>query len=185
MDGIGVALTRYAARVPIETARQVLRRFAPDDAPGMFALNGDPLVIRWVYDEPFESIDATRAFLERYQEVYRRDGIARLAAIDRTTGAFLGWCGLRRQTDGEVDLGYRYLRATWGRGLATEASLACLAYGFEKLALERIVGRAALENAASIRVLQKVGMRFEKNIDVEGHPSVQYVITTSEWKKAR
>jgi ribosomal-protein-alanine N-acetyltransferase len=60
-----------------------------------------------------------------------------------------------------------------------------LAYGFETLELERIVGRASIHNGASIRVLSKVGMRFEKNIEIEGHPSVQYVLARSEWLAAR
>ena len=77
-------------------------------------------------------------------------------------GAVLGWCGLKRHGDGQVDLGYRLLRSAWGRGYATEASKACLEWGFQEAGLDTIIGRVARANTASIRVLEKVGMRYWK-----------------------
>lgn len=134
----------------------------------MFALNGDPDVMRYVPDGPFASVEAARAFLVTYQDVYRTDGFARWAAIETATGTWLGWCGLRRQKDGDVDVGYRYLKSAWGRGFATEAARACVAYGFETLGLERIVARAEPDNRASLRVLEKIGLHFEgRETDVD------------------
>jgi RimJ/RimL family protein N-acetyltransferase len=149
----------------------------PDDALGMFELNADPDVRRYTFDDPLASVDAARAFLEDYQHVYDREGFARFAAIDLATGAFLGWCGLRRQPDGEIDLGYRYKRTAWGKGYATEAALACLRFGFEGASLQRIIARAHVENAASIRIMQKIGMRFEANDTFADRPAVRYVKT--------
>jgi RimJ/RimL family protein N-acetyltransferase len=74
-----------------KTARQTLRPFIPDDADSMFALHADPEVMRYVPDSPFGSVEDARAFLERYQDVYRTDGFARWAAIETATGALLGW----------------------------------------------------------------------------------------------
>jgi RimJ/RimL family protein N-acetyltransferase len=163
----------------IRTARQLLRRMTPDDAQGMFELNGDPEVLRYTFDDPFASVGAARAFLQDYRHVYDREGFARFAAIDAGTGAFLGWCGLRRQPDGEIDLGYRYKREAWGRGYATEASLASLRFGFDDAKLARIIARAHVDNAASIRIMQKIGMRFEANDTFADRPAVRYAIGAS------
>jgi RimJ/RimL family protein N-acetyltransferase len=160
----------------LRTERQLLRPMTPDDAQGMFDLNGDPEVLRYTFDDPFASLEAARAFLVDYQHVYEREGFARFAAIDLSTGAYLGWCGLRRQPDGEVDLGYRYKRAAWGRGYATEASLASLRFGFEEARLTRIIARAHVDHAASIRVMQKVGMQFEAEDTFADRPAVRYAI---------
>jgi len=155
------------------TARQVLREFVPDDAADMFALNADPLVMQHIGPPPFGSIEETRAFLEGYHP-YRTEGVGRWVAADASTGDFLGWCGLQRLDEGDVDLGYRYRRAVWGQGLATEASRACLRIAFDVLGLGSVVARARAENLASIRVMQKLGFRFERALDLGGRPAVQY-----------
>lgn len=152
-------MTAFTLRTP----RLVLRRLVPDDAQAMFDLNADPEVLRFTIDKPRASVEEARRFLEAYQAVYRDDGFARWAAIEEATGEWLGWCGLRRQTDGDVDVGYRYRRAVWGRGFATEGARASLAYGFDELRLERIIGVAHIGNAKSIRVLEKIGLRFERS----------------------
>ncbi len=162
------------------TARQILRPLVPDDARALFDLDADPIVRQYVPDEAPVSVDAVRASLERYQGVYRDDGFARLAAIDRVTGALLGWCGLRRQPDGEVDLGYRYGRAAWGRGLATEASRASIADGFDRLELPRIIAHARCENGASLRVLEKIGMKRVGQAELAGHPCFGYAMSGSD-----
>ena len=76
----------------------------------------------------------------------------------------------------EVDLGYRLLPEYWGRGLATEASLASLRYGFETLQLSRILGLVHPANVRSIRVLEKCGLTFEKMVEVGAHPVARYAI---------
>ncbi|MHC4994631.1 MAG: GNAT family N-acetyltransferase [Planctomycetota bacterium] len=75
-----------------------------------------------------------------------------------------------------VDLGYRFFSEYWGRGLATEAGLASVRFGFEVLSLERIIGLVMPDNTASIRVLEKVGMRFECEVEDEGDWVYRYAI---------
>ncbi len=77
---------------------------------------------------------------------------------------------------GEVDLGYRFLPEYWGQGLATEASRAALQYGFEVIGLKRVIGLVMPENVASIRVLEKVGMQYEKSVRYDGDPVELYAI---------
>ena len=144
----------------LQTERLWLRAFDVRDAALVFALNRDPEVVRFTAD-PFDDIDhAEQVLRDVILPQYVVAGMGRLAVHRRRDGAFVGWCGLKRCQDGEIDLGYRLARAAWGEGLATEAARACLAHGLGPLGLPRIIGRAALENAASIAVLRKCGMRY-------------------------
>lgn len=79
--------------------------------------------------------------------------------------------------EGETDLGYRFKKAFWNQGYVTEASAVCLQYGFEKLGLPFIVARIQEENKASIKVAEKLGMRFWKETDFHGQPGHYYRIT--------
>ncbi|MEK7224059.1 MAG: GNAT family N-acetyltransferase, partial [Bacteroidota bacterium] len=99
----------------------------------------------------------------------------RWAVHSKPDKEFIGWCGLKaRPARNEIDLGYRFIRAAWGRGYATEAAWACIQYGFEKLHLQRIIGRAMPDNKASLRVLEKCGMTYIGEEVVDGHPAKTY-----------
>ncbi|MEO1516508.1 MAG: GNAT family N-acetyltransferase [Bacteroidota bacterium] len=144
----------------LETDRLYLRVFVPSDAQGFYALNADEEVMRYTGDLPFESVEEAGRFIQAYDH-YQRHGYGRWTVLDKQTGTYLGFCGLKHHADKkEVDIGFRLLRQYWGRGLATEAARACLDYGFKEQKMACIVGRAQSENAASLRVLQKLGMRY-------------------------
>lgn len=160
----------------LQSERLLLRQFTPEDAQHFHDLNLDPAVIRFTGDPPFESVEAARQFLENYDQ-YERFGYGRWAVIHRQAGEWLGWCGLKFHPDtGETDLGYRFFQKHWGKGYATESALACLDFGFANLHLHRIVGRAMKDNPASIRVLEKIGMRYVQDFDFDGNPGVEYEI---------
>ncbi|MEM7656776.1 MAG: GNAT family N-acetyltransferase [Bacteroidota bacterium] len=152
----------------LTTERLALYRFSERDAAGIFALNLDPQVLRYTGDEPFASKEDARQFLLDYQAVYEATGMGRWTVRRKSDDAYLGWCGLKRHSDGSVDIGFRLLGEFWNRGYATEAAKACVAYGFEALGVAEIIGRAVADNAASIRVLEKLGMAFRKTEQVEG-----------------
>lgn len=158
----------------LETSRLVLRELTPADADFAFDLNNDPEVLRFTGDQPFESIEAARIFLENYSD-YSRNGFGRWMMIDKMTGESIGWYGLKldRETD-EVDIGYRLFRRHWNKGYATEEAEACLLKGFTDFGLTEIIGRARRENAASIRVLGKLGMTFKESFIEDGHPWACY-----------
>jgi RimJ/RimL family protein N-acetyltransferase len=82
----------------------------------------------------------------------------------------------------EVDLGFRLLRSQWGKGYATEAAQGSLQYGFKTYSLEKIVAQAMKENIASQRVLQKLGMRFQKTFEERPMTWVQYEIVQEEFQ---
>ena len=168
----------------LRTARLTLRHLQPGDAETMFELNADPEVMRYLPDDPFPSVEEARRFLEGYQEVYRTDGFARWAVVEDATAKVTGWCGLRRLEGGDVDVGYRLLRSAWGRGIATEAGHASLVYGFRTLGLERIVAHAEVGNAASLRVLAKIGLRFERNEERAGRACALWALSREAWEKS-
>lgn len=140
------------------TERLLLREMTAADAAHCFDLNNDPDVLRFTGEAPFPDVETARTFLAAYP-AYREDGFGRWA-VEKHDGTWLGWCGLRRQPDGEVDLGYRLLPAHRGQGFATEASLACLRIGFERFQMPAIIAQVDPANHASIRVLEKVGMHY-------------------------
>lgn len=89
----------------------------------------------------------------------------------------IGFCGLKYLQDLDVvDVGYRLLPEYWGRGLATEAVLASVEYGFDVLDLDHIIALVLPENVASIRILEKIGMQLEAEFDYDGHKTLRYVL---------
>ena len=157
----------------METERLTLREFDDSDAIHMYQLNADPDVIRYTGDPAFVSVEEAEAFLKNYED-YRKNGFGRWAVILKATGEFLGFCGLKFNELELVDLGFRFSKKHWNQGYATESARACLEYGFRKLDLEEIIGRAAKENTASIRVLEKLGMRYWKDAPCKGIPNSAY-----------
>lgn len=163
-----------------ETERLILREMTPDDAPFAFELNSNPEVLKYTGDDPFESVEQARAFLENYSD-YQRNGFGRWGVVLKETGKLIGWCGLKRDRETqEVDLGYRFFQETWNKGFATEASVACLEIGASEFGLERVIARARKENPASYKVMEKLGFSFEKEYLEDCETWVLYGITLSE-----
>jgi len=123
-----------------------------------------------------------REFVRNYNQ-YEKYGQGRLNMFDKQSGEYIGWCGLKYLTESrQTDLGYRLLKKHWGKGYATEASTACLNYGFNTLNLEKIIGTAMKENTASIKVFEKLGLKYSHDDDCGCQPGVVYTITKEEWK---
>ncbi len=164
----------------IETSRLGLRELTPGDARHFLDLNADPEVVKYTGDPPFESIESAKDFLEKYDQ-YEKYGYGRWAVILKKSGEFLGWCGLKYLPElDESDLGFRFFRKYWNQGYATEAAKACIEFGFKKLNLKRIVGRAMAANVASVRVLEKCGFHFLREIDFEQHPGKYFYLDVYE-----
>lgn len=160
----------------IETERTILRKLTKEDATNFYSLNLDEDVLKYTGDKPFENLQTATDFITNYDQ-YEKYGVGRLAIIDKKTLEFLGWCGLKFSEDkNEYDIGFRFYKKHWNKGYATESAIACLNYGFEKLNLKRIIGRAMKENVASIKVLEKIGLKYEKDIEFEGKEAVLYNI---------
>ena len=166
----------------INTRRLHLRAFREQDAPDLYRLNSDPEVLRYTGDEPFPDIHAAVAFINTYSQ-YHQHGFGRWAVLDKHSGEFMGFCGLRRSgCNGEVDLGFRLFRRFWAQGIATEASMAALAAGFDHFKLKEIIGRSMRENLPSITILQKLGLKFREVAEENGLIWLIYAITAEEYQ---
>ena len=166
--------------IVIETDRLLLRTFTMEDAPLIYDLNLDPDVIRYTGD-PIKDIEHARQILEQtilpQYALYNhgRWAVHLKPGLDPIAIGFIGWCGLKARPErDEIDLGYRFIKKAWGKGYATEAAFACLKYGFEKLNLKRIVGRAMPQNTGSIQVLEKCNMQYVGEEVVDDHPAITY-----------
>ena len=151
-------------KVILETERLVLREFDHHDAEAVFALHSDPQVQRYTGEDEVTSIEHVRDGIENiWKHEYQKHGFARWATIHKEDDKLIGWAGLKYLPEfDEVDLGYRFIPEYWGQGIATEISIAIVKYGFQTLNLERIIGISMLENPASIKVLEKAGLTFDK-----------------------
>lgn len=166
----------------ITTERLFLRHFHILDREPMYRLFGDPEVMRFGEGvQTPEWVEAwLRTCLERYSQTW---GFGPYAVVEKQNQIVLGYCGLFYfpdiQGQPEVEIGYRLIRSVWGYGYATEAARAVRDFAFETLGIKRLVALIDPSNAASIRVAEKIGMRYEKDVMLEGysHPDRLYVVT--------
>lgn len=165
-------------KVICETERLIIREYVEEDAEAFFKLNTDPQVLRFVPDKALLSVQQARQLLVDHPIAdYRKHGFGRGACILKGTGEQIGFAGLKYLEElGEVDVAYRLLPAHWGQGLATEAALASVRFGFADLGLKQIIGLVMPENIASVRVLEKTGLRYAEKISFWGHQFSKYVI---------
>jgi|JI9StandDraft_2_1071091.scaffolds.fasta_scaffold150174_1 ribosomal-protein-alanine N-acetyltransferase len=167
----------------IETPRLVLRQTTPADARFAFDLNSDPEVLKYTGDEPFSSVFEAEEFLQAYDQ-YARFGYGRWLVILKETNKPIGWCGLKNQIEelGIVDLGYRFMRSQWGKGFATESAAASIEWGFANTDISSLVGRVAIGNRSSVRVLEKLGFEYEKDENCDDHPAQWFRLQREKWQ---
>ena len=147
----------------IETERLLLTKITLGHKEELFKLHSNPEVQMYTGEPEIESIEEIETAIKSRINNYKKYGFGRWATILKSEMQFIGWAGLAYLPEfDEIDLGYRFLPEYWGSGLATEASHAILKYGFDQLKLKKIIAIAMKENKASIRVMEKVGMEFDK-----------------------
>jgi RimJ/RimL family protein N-acetyltransferase len=153
----------------METERLILRPFTLDDAEAWLPLISLPEVIRYTGDVPATSVDEAREILRtRPLRDYAVHGYGRMAVIEKSSGRLVGFSGLKYLEDlREVDIGYRFLPDCWGKGYATESAGVLMEQGRREHGFQRIVGMAHPDNAGSIHVLEKLGLRFERLLELE------------------
>jgi len=144
-----------------ETPRLILRRFTEDDAPLLLQLNSDPNVVKYVHERPLQTEDEAREIIVSIILPQYELNLGRWAIHTKADAEFIGWCGLKYlPKKDEIDLGYRLHKKCWGKGYAIEAAIHTLEYGFNTLKIPLIVGKAHVDNAASLKILEKIGMKF-------------------------
>ena len=153
----------------IETERLILRPWQAADLVPFIRMNKDPDVMRF-FTGPLEA-EQTKEFYESILREFAEYGYGLYAAEEKGSGCFIGfrWAKFEAAFCPCEEIGWRLCKEYWGKGYATEGAKACLSYGFEKLAFDKIYSFTSIENKASQRVMQKIGMRPERYFD---HPNV-------------
>ncbi|MGO4476186.1 GNAT family N-acetyltransferase [Massilia sp. 2TAF26] len=155
----------------METERLILRPFTLDDAEAWLPLITLPEIIRYTGDTPVSTVDEAREILRtRPLRDYAVHGYGRMAVVEKSSARLVGFSGLKYLEDlDEVDVGYRFLPDCWGKGYATESARVLMVQGVREHGVKRIVGMVHPENAASGRVLEKLGLVYERPLELAGH----------------
>ncbi|HEX8719963.1 MAG TPA: GNAT family N-acetyltransferase [Pyrinomonadaceae bacterium] len=160
----------------IETERLTLREACAEDAAFVVELLNDPDFVRNIADRGVRTLEDARRFIEeRFVESYRRNGFGLWLVEPKGAGVAAGICGLvRREGLDGVDIGYAFLPASRGKGYAAESARAVLDYARDRLGLKRLLAITSPDNPSSWRVLEKIGLQFERMIRLSpGAPEVR------------
>ena len=164
-------------KIFVETDRLILRELIPSDAKGMFELDSDKEVHRFLGDNLVTSIEQSQRVIEFVRQQYVDNGIGRWAIIEKATTNFIGWTGLKLMKETRnnhidyYDIGYRLIKKYWKHGFATESAGASINYGFTTMHLKEIIGTVHVDNITSRKVLEKCGLKYIETYDDEGSPT--------------
>ncbi|MEV3920261.1 GNAT family N-acetyltransferase [Actinomadura coerulea] len=182
-------------QVFLTTDRLLLRRFTEDDLENLVELDGDPKVMRFLTGgRPTPPAHLRDQTLAKILDWYGRGPLSRWAAVERSTGDFIGWLALEPGDGRDVlqgELGYCLRAASWGRGYATEASRALIAKAFTDLGVHRVFAQTMAVNAASRRVMAKSGLAYLRTfhrdwddpIPGTEHGEVEYELLRADWAR--
>lgn len=163
----------------IETERLLLRDLEPEDLDDLAAMFADAEVMRWIGGGGVLGRDVAEGMIERQRRHYADRGWGQWATVERATGRMIGVCGLILWSSmggsEELEVAYLLARDAWGKGFATEAATAIRDYG---VAIRPdLVSLVYPDNAASINVARKLGMTWEKEVELEGSTLGLYRLT--------
>lgn len=158
----------------IETERLILRDMRLTDLEGMFQLDSDPEVHRYLGNKPVTTKAESQKIIESVLKQYKERGIGRWAAIEKSSGEFIGWTGIRLNTEYNMngftkyyDVGYRLIRRFWGKGYATESGRAAVDYAFDVMKLPKLYATTETGNKASHNALLKIGLHYVEDFYFE------------------
>ncbi|AGZ44516.1 GNAT family N-acetyltransferase [Actinoplanes friuliensis] len=172
----------------LTTERLILRRWRPADLDALAEMNADPEVMRYIRDGTVQDRGESEAFLARAEANFEKNGYGLFAAELRDTGDLAGWVGMAvpeflPEVLPAVEIGWRLRRAYWGSGLATEGAREAMRFGFADCGLDRLVSIRHADNGRSGRVMEKLGMSFDRRTTVPAtkQPVDVYEISRDEW----
>ena len=173
-------------KIHIETKRLIIRNMETYDANGVFDLDSDPEVHQFLGNSPIKKMEQAVHSIDFIRKQYIENGIGRWAIIDKATNDFIGWTGLKyeqnlRKNLSYYDLGYRLRKKYWGKGIATEAAIESLKYGFSTMNLNEVCAAANINNIASNKILMKIGLCCIETFELDGELHNWYKIMKSEW----
>jgi len=148
----------------VETERLTFRKFVDDDLPLLIEQRADPDVNRYLGGPNRQNSEALSTRMRFYMDCYDKFGFGMCPMIWKETGEIIGTAGLQPlEKTGEIEVGYSIVKKYWGLGIGTEAARGWMEYGFNTMGLERIVAVAVVANTASRNIMEKLGMKFEKD----------------------
>lgn len=148
----------------LETDRLILRRLTAEDAEFILELLNEPSFLRFIGDKGVRTLDEAREYIAKGPaDSYERFGFGLYLAELKDAGSPIGICGLvKRDSLEDVDIGFAFLPGFWGHGYALESAAAVIAYAKDTLGLTRLVAVTSPDNHASIKLLEKLGLGFER-----------------------
>lgn len=168
----------------IETRRLLLRSFTLNDANALHWLYSQRDLFRYMSNQKPLLWEDTEELIDSFTENWRKHNFGVWAVVDKNHQELIGHCGFKfLEYTKDVQIGYLLAKPYWGRGLATEAAEVALKYAFEVAKLNRIVGVATPENLASRRVMEKLGMQYERNDYYYNNYVVYYSINLIAYKR--
>ena len=173
-----------AADIPqLQTERLVLRAFRDSDLDGFAAMMGDERVARWFGGHASDRAQAWRT-MALFLGHWDLRGYGQWVAEDKASGSFVGRVGLW-QPEGwpGLEVGWAIAPDLWGQGYATEGGRASVAWAFDELGVDEVISVTLPDNRASRRVMEKVGLDYDRTQDVAGHEQVIYVTTAGTWRR--
>jgi RimJ/RimL family protein N-acetyltransferase len=166
----------------LETERLFMRRFVPEDLDALVEMRCDPEVSKYLGGARLQNPQALEKRLKFYIDCYDKYGFGTCAMIYKPTGEFIGSSGLQPlEETGETEVGYNLAKKFWRMGLGFECARAWLEFGFGEMNLEKIVAVAQPENEGSWRIMEKLGMTFQKSEMHYDLPCVFYAVTREEF----
>lgn len=177
--------------IKIETERLYLREVIATDVVGLFELDSNPAVHTYLGNNPITKIEESEAYIAFLKQQYSENGIGRWAVIDKLTGEFIGWSGIKLIQEpmnnhlNFYEIGYRLKEQYWGKGIATETTVALIKYAFENLNTEKVYAICHIENKGSKNVLLKSGFTLLETFDYEGTEHNWFEIAQKEWLDAQ
>jgi RimJ/RimL family protein N-acetyltransferase len=166
----------------LETKRLILDTWETSDWIALRPIATDVEVMRYITGGVPWSDERIQVFVDAQQQLHSECGVCRWKLIEKSTGDFIGFCGVGSWRDvPEPEIGWWLARNWWGRGLATEAARLALRDAFERARLERIISIAMPANMASRRIMTKLGLQFECDFERDGVPLVRYAIHRDQY----
>ncbi len=153
----------------IETERLILRELLETDIDGMFELDSNEKVHEFLGKKPIKTKEDALTNILFIRDQYKKFKIGRFACIEKSSGDFIGWSGLKFNTGEKealngctnfIDIGYRFIPKYWGKGYGYESAITCLKFGFEQMNYNTIYAAADIENIGSNKILRKIGLQF-------------------------
>lgn len=164
----------------LETERLLIRGIELIDSSGLYQLDSNPAVQRYLGQQPISTEEEAVMRIELIMQQYEDFGIGRWAVVEKASNKFIGWTGFKRITTTVnrhshfLDIGYRFVEDAWGKGFATEAGKACMDYAKLHLEHEKIYAISDIENLGSKNVLEKLGFKAVSIFTYEGLPHFWY-----------